>query len=385
MNLRPPAEAPARHHLASRPDTVRFGRLPTAGAAPVLACGDGDVVTIDTVSHEGLLEDQGADPVAFFGALGIPADEVLADARAIAEAGLPHVPGDDGPHIVTGPVAVTGAEPGTLLAVDVLALERRAAYGIVSNRHGRGVLAGELPATRGESVPGVVSHLARVLPDGRHGALADERGRVLPFPLRPFLGLMAVAPVADEEPSSTPPGGYGGNLDVACLGIGSTLYLPVQAPGGLFSCGDPHYAQGNGEVALTAFEAPLRARLALRVEAGADARRLAGLLAHPFGETAHHLVAIGLGATLDGALAAAVRNALSLVVERTGVARETALAFLSVAGSFEVSQAVNGVRGVHCRIERVLLERCADEDGWPAPFSGPQGTFASAEPGPGAG
>ncbi|NUQ88232.1 MAG: acetamidase, partial [Glycomyces artemisiae] len=106
----------ADHYLPSRPDTVQWGRLPNAAAAPVLKVWSGDTVCFDTVSHEGLLEDQGGDPAAFFGANGI--GEVLQDAARIARECVREP--DAGPHIVTGPVQVAGADPGDVLEVEVL-------------------------------------------------------------------------------------------------------------------------------------------------------------------------------------------------------------------------------------------------------------------------
>ena len=342
------------------PSTVRFGRLPGAGATPVAVVGDGAVVAIDTVSHEGLLADQGGDPVAFFARYGIAASEVPADAVALAAAGLTRDPDRDGPHVVVGPIAVAGSRPGDVLSVETLSLERRCRFGVVSNRHGRGVLAGELPrpepAAPAGAAPAVVCRLATVDPDGRTGRLWAPDGVSVPFRLREFLGLVGVAPADARERSSGPPGPYGGNLDVRHLGVGSTLHLPVQADGALLYAGDPHFAQGNGEVALTAFEAPLRAVVRLHLQTGPSARRLAAQLAHPWGETATHHLAIGLGATLDEAMAAAVRHALALVRAHRALDEATALAYLSAAADFEVSQAVNGVRGVHCRIRRADLE-----------------------------
>ena len=166
-----------------------------------------------------------------------------------------------------------------------------------------------------------------------------------------------MAAASEEERSSTPPGRHGGNLDVRRLGAGTSLLLPVAVDGALLYVGDPHYAQGNGEVALTAFEAPLTATLRLSVERGAEARRLAELIGHPIGETPESLIAIGLGEHLDEAMRAAVAHAVTLVHERTGLEEETALAYLSAAADFEVSQAVNGVRGVHCVISKRDLER----------------------------
>jgi acetamidase/formamidase len=340
---------PGRCYLSAGPKTLRWGRLPSAGEAPVATIESGDVITIDTVSHEGLLGDQGADPVGFFGQWGIGAAEILDDVRDLTGASLVRT-GDDGPHAVLGPVAVTGARPGDVLCVEQVELTYRVRYGIVSNRHGRGVLAGTMPLpTDDGDQPAVVSVLARVDDDGR-GRIDTRSGRPLRFDLRPFLGLVGVTPAEGPARSSTPPGDHGGNLDIRHLGLGSRLLLPVQVADAALYVADPHFAQGNGEVALTAFEAPLRASLRVTVLHGPEARRLAEVLAAPWGETATHTIVVGLGDTLDDALRCCVRRAVALVVDATGADPASALAFLSAAADFEISQAVNLVVGVHCLI-----------------------------------
>lgn len=316
---------------------------------------DGGTATFETVSHEGLLPDQGGDPIAFFGSFGIPKEKIMEDAVAIAAAG----PGDsetDGPHIVTGPVAVSGAHPGDVLRIEVLSVEMRTRYGIVSNRHGRGVLAGTMPREDASGKrPEVVSHLAKVEDDGLTGVLGDAGGRALRFPLGPFLGLIGVAPATDHEPSSRPPGRHGGNLDIRHLMEGASLLLPVQAEGALVYTGDPHFAQGNGEVALTAFEAPLTATLRLSVERSREACSLAAQIAGPWAETPTHLIAIGLGESLDDAMRQAVADAIAIVTLKSGTSEGTALSYLSAAADFEISQAVNGIRGVHAMIRKADL------------------------------
>jgi len=335
---------------------LRWGRLPTEDSEPAAVVADGELVTFDTVSHEGLLGDQGADPVAFFGEWGIGPDELLDDVRALTGSSLSRDPGADGPHAVLGPVTVGGARVGDLLCVEPVALVPRVRYGIVSNRHGRGVLCGELPRHGDDGEPtDVVSVLARVDDDGR-GSITSRSGRRLRFDLRPFLGLVGITPSGAEALSSTPPGAHGGNLDIRHLGLGSQLLLPVQVDGAGLYVGDPHFAQGNGEVALTAFEAPLRATLRVTVRSDPDARALAALLAAPFGLTDTHTVLVGLGPTLDAAMRECVRRAVDYVEHVTGVDEHEALAFLSAAADFEISQAVNQVVGVHCLIRTGDLE-----------------------------
>lgn len=131
--------------------------------------------------------------------------------------------------------------------------------------------------------------------------------------------------------------------------------LPIQADGALVYVGDPHFSQGNGEVALTAFEAPLRATVRVSVERSATARFLAKAMGGPWAETPSHFIAIGLGDSLDCAMRQAVANALSMVTWISGTSERTALSYLSAAADFEISQAVNGTKGVHAMIRKADL------------------------------
>ena len=348
------------HYLPSRVGEVMWGWLPNRTTAPVLEVASGGTVTLDTLSHEGILEDQGRDPVAYLRQFGVA--EVLDDAIAVAASPLVNGP-QDGPHVITGPVRVAGARPGDVLRVDVLDLAYRVPYGFVSNRHGFGALAGEYPEDR-DSAPtrdvdaivrdGTVCHFAWVEHrDGRDlGLIAAGGGRTVQFPLAPFLGLMGTAVDTDAPVPSVPPGLHGGNIDVKHAGTGATLYLPVAVEGASFYAGDPHYAQGNGEVALTALEASLRATLRLSVLRADDASAVLGAAVGPGVETGSHWIPTGLHEDLDEAMRAAVRNAIAFLHGRFGVPRSVALAYLSAAADFEVSQVVDAVKGVHCMIAK---------------------------------
>lgn len=331
-------------HLPSTPDLVLWGRLPCAGDDPVLTVDPGTAVTFDTISHEGILEDQGRDPAAFFGAYGV--DEVLEDAIALAASEYPHRFGVDGPHVVSRPVRVTGARPGDLLAMTVLETLPRVPYGVISNRHGKGALPGEYPQD-GE----LFSAFATVDDEGRGRLPLVPGGEpVVSFPLAPFLGIMGVAADTAVRPHSVPPGPHGGNIDINLLTVGATLYLPVQVEGALAYVGDPHFAQGDGEVSLTAMEASLRATVRLDVVAREDAVRRFGELAGPLAETAEHLVPTGLDEDLDVAVQNCVRAAIALLEARYGMDPRLAYAYLSAATDFEISQVVDVVKGVHARI-----------------------------------
>ena len=134
--------------------------------------------------------------------------------------------------------------------------------------------------------------------------------RVVEFPLAPFLGTMGVAVASDERPHSVPPGAHGGNIDIKLLTEGSVLYLPVQVDGALAYVGDPHFAQGDGEVALTALEASLRATLRFEVVPRAEALAEFGEVAGPLVRTPEYLVPTGLDPDLNVAMRNCVRAAI---------------------------------------------------------------------------
>jgi acetamidase/formamidase len=223
-------------------------------------------------------------------------------------------------------------------------------YGVISNRHGKGALPGEYPAA---GLP-VVNAFAGVSDDGASGLLPLTEGAEpsVRFPLHPFLGIMGVAVPGGERPHSVPPGPHGGNLDIALLTAGSTLYLPVQVDGALAYVGDPHFAQGDGEVSLTAMEGSLRATVRFDVIAREEALQRFGELAGPLAETTEYLVPTGLDADLDLAVQHCVRAAIALLQARFGMDPALAYAYLSAATDFRISQVVDVVKGVHATIRK---------------------------------
>ncbi|MBT0773708.1 acetamidase/formamidase family protein [Kineosporia sp. J2-2] len=335
-------------YLPATPATTSWGRLPSDADAPVMSVEPGTTVVVDTVSHEGILEDQGGDPVAFFGRHGIAAHDVLSDAITIASSGTHDLTG--GPHVVTGPIEVRGAQPGDLIAVHMGPLTPRTHYGIVSSRHHRGLLPGTFPAEG--PVTSVFCLLDEPGTDQVRATLPLRPGdaeRPIRFPLQPFLGTVGVA-TPGERRHSVPPGPHGGNLDIRLLVTGTTLYLPVQVPGAGVYVGDPHFAQGNGEIALTALEAPLRATLTLDLIPADQARARFGSVAGPFAVTPEFLVPTGLDEDLDVAVARCGENAVALLGAAFGVHPEIAYAYLSAATDFEISQVVDLVKGSHAMI-----------------------------------
>jgi acetamidase/formamidase len=359
MSTAPAQPAPAEVPLLvesllveSLPDEVHWGWLPTERSAVIAGIDSGATITLETLSHEGILEDQGRDPIAFFAGYGIDADAVMPDAIALAASGRAHDMRIDGPHVVTGPVAVHGARPGDVLKIEMLQMRPRAGYGIVSSRHGRGAVPDRLP------IGPTASTLCTV--DGGKGRIDAGGGRSILFPLRPFLGLIGVVPAGPDRAHSVPPGAHGGNLDLTLLAEGGTLYLPVQVAEALLYVGDPHYAQGDGEVALTAFEAPLRASVRVTVIPADEARAMFGQLSAPIAEAPGLIVPMGLDVDLDVAVRNAVNASLSLLTHRYGLAEQTAYAYLSAAADVCVTQVVDRVKGAHVRI------RLDDFAQWPA-------------------
>ena len=349
MDALQPGLGPIRSstYLPADPAEVLWGRLPCAADDAVLTIDPGTEVTIDTISHEGILEDQGRDPRTFFGGFG--AAEVLDDAIALAASSYDR--GDGGPHVITGPIRVEGARVGDLLKMTVIETLQRVPYGVISNRHGRGALPGEYPLQASPvsvfaAADGDVGTMPRVL-----GGPHDVR-----FPLHPFLGVMGVAVAGDVRPHSVPPGPHGGNIDINLLTTGASLYLPVQVDGALAYVGDPHFAQGDGEVALTAMEASLRATIRFEVVAHEDAIGAFGALAGPLAETSEYLIPTGMDADLDIAMQDCVRAAIALLVARFGMDAAHAYAYLSAATDFNISQVVDLVKGVHARIRKADLE-----------------------------
>lgn len=323
---------PTDHLVRSGPETVQWGFL-SALREPVVQVASGDTVTVETVTHEGLMPEQG-DPESFFRAHGVRPEHILEDCMAIYSA-VQH--SALGPHVITGPIAVAGAAPGDTLVVEILEVAPRTPYGVNSMRFGKGALPEEFPYNRSLVVP---------FGDDGRTALFDDRIRI---PLAPFFGILATAPPANlGRVSSGPPGAFGGNLDIKHLVAGSTLYLPVHVPGALFVAGDGHAAQGNGEVNVTALETSLTGRFRLTIRKG---RRLLW----PYAETPAHWIMIGLDADLDGALRMALRQTIAFLSENHGLTREDAYALSSIAIDFEISQVVNGIKGVHAMIPKAIF------------------------------
>lgn len=229
---------------------------------------------------------------------------------------------------VAGPIFVEGAEPGDTLEVELLSFEP-GDWGWTANIPGFGLLADEFPdpCLRITRLDGVA---AEFLPGIR-------------IPLAPFCGELGVAP-SGEARSTIPPDVTGGNMDTRHLTAGSVLWLPVQVPGALFSLGDGHAAQGDGEVCGTAIETPMRAAVRLRVRKDVSVTAPEFRTAGPLGastNTAGWLAADGVGPDLFAAARDAVRRMIDRLGAEHGLAAVDAYLLLSVAGDLRISEIVD--------------------------------------------
>jgi acetamidase/formamidase len=175
----------------------------------------------------------------------------------------------------------------------------------------------------------------------------------LELELAPFFGVMGVAPRPGYGTISTvQPREHGGNIDNKELGEGATLFLPVWAPGALFSAGDGHGVQGDGEVCINALEICLTGTFTLTLH---KQQGELPLLAYPRGETATHYIAMGMNEDLDLAMKQALRQMIAFICARSNLSREEAYQFCSLAVDFRVTQTVNGEKGVHGMLKKGLL------------------------------
>ncbi|MEL6912349.1 MAG: acetamidase/formamidase family protein, partial [Cyanobacteria bacterium J06598_4] len=340
------AQVSNQHYVESTPEHVIWGELFTENYEPILEVESGDVVTIETISHEGILPDQG-DTIAFFTSAGIDEADILPDQLAVKEQIERTAPG---PHVITGPIFVKNAEPGDVLEIRTVGINYRVPYGVISNRHSKGALPGEYPLNDAD----IYTKVIPIDAENNIGIFRPANDRPnIDLPLKPFMGIMGVAPANPEEAvNSVPPGNYGGNIDIKHLATGASLYLPVQVSGALFYTGDPHCAQGNGEVALTAIECSLTPTFELIVHKNKQ-------LESPMAETEDAWLAIGLDEDLDEAMKKAVRESLRIVNEEYGLTEQDALLFGSAAIDYEVSQVVDIVKGIHGVIPKDILEPLA--------------------------
>jgi acetamidase/formamidase len=304
------------------PANIQWGAY-AAGVKPVLTIKSGETVRIETASGNPAVLER----------LGAVEDDNLRELKEIYAQIKDRGPG---PHILTGPIAVEGAQPGDVLQVDILAVQPRAAYGYNCQSPSAGILPYDFPFTRNK--------LLAV--DARAGYATLAPG--VRIPLRPFFGSMGVAPSSGRV-NSAPPGVHAGNLDNKELTAGTTLYIPVQHEGALFLAGDGHLSQGDGEVDLCALESPLTGTFRFTVRKDMK-------LLWPRAETPAHIIAMGFHETLDEAARRATREMVEYLVAVKGLSREDAYSLCSIAVDLHVTQVVDGVKGVHAMLPKAVFK-----------------------------
>jgi acetamidase/formamidase len=317
----------AEHTLMPSPQTVHIGNF-NAALKPVLAIDSGDIVTIETAVQ--------IDPAAVDESGVVPPTAVPDYTRAIYREVKDRGPG---PHVLTGPVYINGAQPGDVLEVRILAIDLAVDYGYNRQRP----YAGALP----DEFPGFFERIIKINRDAKTAEVAP--GVVIRLD-RPFFGTMGVAPLPSMgRISSAPPGIHTGNIDNKDVAAGTTLYLPIYAPGALFSAGDGHAAQGHGEVDLTAIETGLRGRFQFFVRKDMK-------LAWPRAETPTHWIVMGLNPNLEEAMKIAVRETINFITGRfPKLTREEAYMIASVAVDYHVTQVVDGTKGIHGMIPKAIF------------------------------
>ena len=230
-----------------------------------------------------------------------------------------------------------GAEPGDVLEVRIIDVQLRQdwAWNMIAP------LKGSLP----EDFP-----TKRVIPielDEAAGMATPPWG--IELPIKPFFGVMGVAPPPEWGTiTSIIPQPHGGNLDIKELGAGATVYFPVYNSGGLFSTGDGHALQGDGESCLSAAETALIGTFEFHVRKDLS-------LKMPRAETANHYITIGVDVDLDDAAKQALRDMIVLITERTNLSREDAYSLISLAGDVRISQLVNVNKGCHVMLPKAAL------------------------------
>ena len=304
-------------HIEPSPETVHWGYF-DATRPPLLTIASGERVTISSVS--GPPDMMPKAPLVIPPAL--TAIQMSTDKKRL--------PG----HMCTGPVSVSGAKAGQVLQVDIKSIEPYYDWGYIHVRPLVGALPDDFTELR----------LVHATLDAAEKAWRLPWGHTVPF--APFFGVMAVAPPATWGTISTlPPRRNGGNMDNKELVAGTTLYLPIFTDGALFSVGDGHGAQGDGEVCINAVETGLTGTFRLTVRDDME-------LKWPMAETPGHMMTMAFDPDLDDCVVLALRQMIDLLCRRTNLDRTEAYMLCSLAADLRVTQVVNGNKGIHVMLAK---------------------------------
>lgn len=320
------------YEVKATPETVFWGYF-DADTPPVLEVPSGSVVKLHTLPAC-FDEDVPPDP-----ALVTPDHRLALDSLTPGGGDGRFVAGPVGPHMVTGPIHVTGAMPGDVLQVDILEATPRQDWGFCAILPLLGTLPEEF--TDYERIHILIDRAA-------------ARARLpwgLTLPLDPFFGILGVAPPREWGRVGSPePRAFGGNMDNKDLRPGTTVYFPVFNEGALFSAGDGHGCQGHGEVCITALETALDGVFRLTV-------RKDMAITQPFAETPESLISMGFNTDLDEAARQAVREMIGLICARSDLTRNQAYMLCSLAADLHVTQLVDINKGVHAILNKAHLTR----------------------------
>ena len=324
-NCQTESTAPKTHQLKVTPQTVAWGYY-DAAAPPVLRIKSGDIVEVDTVITNSPTNLELA---------GVKREDVEQSLRDVYKEVKNKGPGG---HVLTGPIYVEGAERGDALEVRMLSIKLAIPYAYNSFGRRSGFLPEDFPRTKTKIIPLDEKRLVAHFAEG------------IEIPLHPFFGSMGVAPPDTMgRISSAPPGIHAGNLDNKELVEGTILYIPIHAKGALFSIGDGHAGQGNGEVDITALETSLKGKVQLTVRKGMR-------LNWPRAETPTHFICMGLHKDLTEATKLAVREAIDFLANEKHMSRDDAYMLSSVAVDFNITQLVDGTKGVHAMIPKAIFK-----------------------------
>jgi len=309
----------ATYELIASPDTVHWGFY-SAALPPILTIASGDQLRVHTES-------------GFLGAMDMVSSRVSKELLSITE----NLRKGEGGHMLIGPVAVEGAEPGDVLEVRFIEAVPRYDWGVNIFRPLRGGLPEDFPY-----------HHAVVVEIDAVAGVCDW-GAGVKVPLDPFFGNFGVSPpVSMGEVASAPPGVWGGNLDNKELRPGTTVYFPVFNEGAMFSIGDGHGCQGDGESCTSALECALSGRVELHLRKDMK-------LSHPRAESNTHHIFMGFDPLIDNAAKSALRETISFLEESRGMSRDDAYTLCSLAVDLHVTQIVNGIKGVHAMLPKAIL------------------------------
>ena len=327
----------AQKTLLATPETVVWGNY-NGAAKPALTVQSGDTVIIQTLSTCGSPQR--------LEAAGVAASEIPPYVADIYN----RFPADQkgpGGHILTGPVAIEGAEPGDVLEVRIQKIKLDVPWSCNSFGAGRGFLPDDFPYSR-----------TKIVPLNRERMVANFAPGI-EIPLHPFFGSMGIATPTGKS-DSAPPWMNAGNMDNKELVAGSTLFIPVNTKGANFEVGDGHANQGNGEVDITALETQLTGTFQFILHKGSleDANRLVW----PRAETPSAYISMGFHADLTRATEMAIRNMITFLStqdpDHAHLSREDAYSLISVACDVDITQLVDLPHvGVHVVCPKDLFTR----------------------------